>query len=163
MKGLKVAHEVDEFEEGETRILTLKDRGVLDDDGIYMWMFTRSGELMCFPEEPEELVDIELEERAKAALNVENKSRKRAYTAYDDESNQFEKKILAHYDEDFGKLGKRVGRFDYGLFVFLSQHLGIHSFRCRHSWKSPAPTAYGEFETDNRLIEFRENASHTGL
>lgn len=35
LKGIKVAHDQDDFEEGEETVLTLKDSRVLDDEGMF--------------------------------------------------------------------------------------------------------------------------------
>jgi hypothetical protein len=36
LEGLRVGHDFEDIEEGEGVILTIKDKGVLDDDGIHV-------------------------------------------------------------------------------------------------------------------------------
>lgn len=35
LEGLKVSHDLTEMDEGESRVLTLKDSRILDDEGVY--------------------------------------------------------------------------------------------------------------------------------
>lgn len=39
LEGLKVSHDFDEMDEGESRILTLKDSRILDNEGIHFLCF----------------------------------------------------------------------------------------------------------------------------
>jgi U4/U6.U5 tri-snRNP-associated protein 1 len=88
MKGLKVAHQVEEFKEGEERILTLKDTSIIDD-------------------KEDELVNIDLAQTKKLTKYLEAKKKRPGYNAYDEEewegANPYEKRsILSHYDEVLG-------------------------------------------------------------
>ena len=83
MKGLKVSHNIEEFKEGEDRILTLKDNLVLDDQA-------------------DELIDIELTQAKKLAKTLGDKKRRPGYVAYDDDEfleKPGKRPILSHYDE----------------------------------------------------------------
>ncbi|KAF8739411.1 hypothetical protein AX14_009782 [Amanita brunnescens Koide BX004] len=85
LEGLKVSHDFDELNEGEARILTLKDSRILDN-------------------EEDELQNIEMAEAEKDKKNQELKIKKRDYTGYDDEEfaegNQGMKRtLLSKYDE----------------------------------------------------------------
>lgn len=91
LKGIKVSHGADAFEEGEEHVLTLKDSKILDD-------------------EDDELHNLNLTENAKHAAAVDLKKKGRqagTYTGYDDE--EFgedgavgaKKGVLSKYDEGF--------------------------------------------------------------
>ncbi|KAG5642574.1 hypothetical protein DXG03_002525 [Asterophora parasitica] len=96
--GLKVSHDFDEMDEGEARILTLKDSRILDN-------------------EEDELQNVEMAEDERTKKNNELKIKKRDYTGYDDEEfaegNQGMKRaVLAKYDEDINgaqETGFRLG------------------------------------------------------
>ncbi|GAA6012282.1 hypothetical protein JCM11491_007081 [Sporobolomyces phaffii] len=91
LKGIKVSHGADAFEEGEEHVLTLKDSKILDD-------------------EDDELHNLNLTENAKhaAALDLKKKGRQAGqYTGYDDEefgqdgAMGAKKGVLSKYDEGF--------------------------------------------------------------
>ncbi|KXN89099.1 U4/U6.U5 tri-snRNP-associated protein 1 [Leucoagaricus sp. SymC.cos] len=86
LEGLKVSHDFDTLDEGEARILTLKDSRILDN-------------------EEDELQNIEMAEEERRQKNQEIKIKRRDYTGYDDEEfeegNQgMKRSILAKYDEE---------------------------------------------------------------
>ncbi|GAA6060068.1 hypothetical protein JCM10212_003029 [Sporobolomyces blumeae] len=91
LKGIKVAHGAEAFDEGEEHVLTLKDSRILDD-------------------EDDELHNLNLTENARHAAAVELKKKGRQagqYTGYDDE--EFgedgalgtKRGVLSKYDEGF--------------------------------------------------------------
>ncbi|KAG6873938.1 hypothetical protein C0995_008977 [Termitomyces sp. Mi166 len=98
LEGLKVSHDFDEMDEGEARILTLKDSRILDN-------------------EEDELQNIEMAEAERTKRNNELKIKRRDYTGYDDdefvEGNQGVKRsVLAKYDEEINgsqETGFRLG------------------------------------------------------
>ncbi|KAG6817334.1 hypothetical protein H0H87_009932 [Tephrocybe sp. NHM501043] len=98
LEGLKVSHDFDEMDEGEARILTLKDSRILDN-------------------EEDELQNVEMAEAERTKKNNELKIKKRDYTGYDDdefvEGNQgMKRSVLAKYDEDINgaqETGFRLG------------------------------------------------------
>ncbi|KAF5359829.1 hypothetical protein D9756_003403 [Leucocoprinus leucothites] len=86
LEGLKVSHDFDTLDEGEARILTLKDSRILDN-------------------EEDELQNIEMAEEEHRQKNQELKIKRRDYTGYDDEEFQegnqgMKRSILAKYDEE---------------------------------------------------------------
>ncbi|KAF5367383.1 hypothetical protein D9758_003695 [Tetrapyrgos nigripes] len=86
LAGLKVTHDFDEMDEGEARILTLKDSRILDN-------------------EEDELQNVEMAEEERRKKNQELRIKKRDYTGYDDdefkEGNQgMKRSVLAKYDEE---------------------------------------------------------------
>ncbi|XP_034188525.1 U4/U6.U5 tri-snRNP-associated protein 1 [Osmia lignaria lignaria] len=85
LKGLKVEHDIEKFEEGKTVILTLKDQEVLkDDDDV--------------------LVNVNITDEERYQRNILNKTKKPGYDAYDDDNfDEFglpKKSILDKYDEE---------------------------------------------------------------
>lgn len=90
LAGVKVGHELGDFEEGEEQVLTLKDTTIDENE-----------------EEGDELENLNLRERERLTDKLELKKKKPVYNPNDiDETG--EKSILAHYDEEIeGKKGKR--------------------------------------------------------
>ncbi|KAI9314126.1 SART-1 protein [Dichotomocladium elegans] len=97
LSGLKVAHDLTEFHEGSEMILTLKDRGILDEE--------EGG--------TDELSNVQLEDRERLRKNLENKKKKSAYNPYDDEEfilGGIKKSMLPQYDEDKKPEGFEIGK-----------------------------------------------------
>ncbi|CDS10451.1 hypothetical protein LRAMOSA03127 [Lichtheimia ramosa] len=97
LTGLKVAHELTEFSEGSEMILTLKDRGILDEDD----------------EQTDELSNIQLEERERLRKNLDAKKKKPGYNPYDDEEFTLggaKKSILPQYEEEAKAQGFAIGK-----------------------------------------------------
>ncbi|PCH42395.1 SART-1 protein [Wolfiporia cocos MD-104 SS10] len=83
--GLKVSHDFEEMEDGEDRILTLKDSRILDN-------------------EEDELQNVELADHERTKKNNELKIKRRDYTGYDDEEFApghagMKRSVLSKYDE----------------------------------------------------------------
>ncbi|GAA98351.1 uncharacterized protein L969DRAFT_93051 [Mixia osmundae IAM 14324] len=106
LKGIKVSHDIDQFDSlgEEGIILTLKDGAILD-----------GGD--------DELHNLNLEENAKHDERVKSKQKKSAYTGYDDEEfleddedlrkpGASTRKVLSKYDEDIN--GKEQSGFRLG-------------------------------------------------
>lgn len=93
LKGLVVGHAREQFEEGENVILTLKDKGVLE-------------------ESDDVLENVNFIDSEKAAKNIENKLRKNDYKPYDDEYDEFgmvkKKNLLSKYDEEIEGVKKET-------------------------------------------------------
>ncbi|XP_054742488.1 U4/U6.U5 tri-snRNP-associated protein 1 [Anastrepha obliqua] len=88
LKGLRVEHDMNEFTEGKTVILTLKDKGVLDEDD-------------------DALVNVNLIDEERYRRNIENKKQNPlsyGYNVYEEQYDEFgnpiERGILEKYDED---------------------------------------------------------------
>lgn len=91
LAGVKVAHELGNFEEGEEQVLTLKDTTIDENE-----------------EDGDELENLDLRERERLTEKLELKKKKPVYNPNDiDETG--EKSILAHYDEEIE--GKKVKKF----------------------------------------------------
>ncbi|KAF7797098.1 hypothetical protein EIP86_008290 [Pleurotus ostreatoroseus] len=85
LEGLKVSHDFDGMDEGEERILTLKDSRILEN-------------------EEDELQNVEMAEVELAKKNQELKIKKRDYTGYDDDEfvagrEGMKRNVLSKYDE----------------------------------------------------------------
>ncbi|XP_003706137.1 U4/U6.U5 tri-snRNP-associated protein 1 isoform X1 [Megachile rotundata] len=85
LRGLRVEHDIDKFEEGKTIILTLKDQEVLK-------------------ENDDVLVNVNITDEERYQRNILNKTKKPGYDAYDDDNfDEFgisKKSILEKYDEE---------------------------------------------------------------
>jgi U4/U6.U5 tri-snRNP-associated protein 1 len=89
LAGVKVGHELAQFDEGGEQILTLKDANIDEED------------------EDDELENVGLREKEKLAERLELKKKKPLYDPH--ALNEGETSILAHYDEELH--GKRRNRF----------------------------------------------------
>ena len=100
---MKVAHDFEELNEGEDRILTLKDSKILDNEGqlqSMLWAKCRLNQCL-----EDELHDVEIAELERTKKRNELKAAKREYKGYDDDEFAegqagLRKSILAKYDED---------------------------------------------------------------
>ncbi|KAK7033142.1 SART-1 family-domain-containing protein [Favolaschia claudopus] len=98
LAGLKVSHDFEDMDEGDARILTLKDSRILDN-------------------EEDELQNVEMAEHERTKKNNELKIKKRDYTGYDDEEftpghEGMKRSVLSKYDEDIDgvqETGFRLG------------------------------------------------------
>lgn len=81
LKGVRVGHELGEFDAGTEQILTLKDQIIGEES------------------EEDELENIEIRAKERLQKKLESKKRKPAYDPNDDDG-MGEKKILAQYDEE---------------------------------------------------------------
>ncbi|KAI9678488.1 MAG: hypothetical protein M1829_002086 [Trizodia sp. TS-e1964] len=88
LAGVKVAHELGVFEEGEEQVLVLKDATIDENE-----------------EEGDELENIEMREKEQLVERLNLKKKKPVYNPNDDETSG----ILAHYDEEID--GKKRNRF----------------------------------------------------
>ncbi|KAH9816375.1 SART-1 family-domain-containing protein [Melampsora americana] len=112
LQGLKVAHQVDEFEQGDEVVLTLRDNRILDDDD-------------------DELENVNMKEasRDKELLSLKRKGKSAGqYTGYDDDeflnpgqSND----ILSKYNEEID--GKKDKSFRLGVGISVDESSVIQS------------------------------------
>ncbi|KAK8130127.1 U4/U6.U5 tri-snRNP-associated protein snu66 [Apiospora kogelbergensis] len=99
LAGVRVAHEISAFEDGDEQVLTLKDSNIIggDDD-----------------DEGDELENIDLRDREKLSERLDLKKKKAVYDPLAAEE-AGETSILAHYDEEIsGKKAKRFTLDDQG-------------------------------------------------
>ena len=101
LEGLKVTHDFEGMEEGEARILTLKDSRILDNEGMISFALSRRGPNVGIEDE---LQNVEMAEREREKKNQELKIKRRDYTGYDDEefapgAAGMKRAVLSKYDE----------------------------------------------------------------
>ncbi|KAK2184317.1 hypothetical protein NP493_270g02007 [Ridgeia piscesae] len=129
LRGLKVLHAQDAFKEGSSVILTLKDKGILDEeDGDVVSVLRvgildeEDGDLMSVlrigvldEEDGDVLINVNMLDNEKASVNVENKLKKPTYKPYDED--EFEedgllkpKDVLEKYNEEI--VGKKQTSFE---------------------------------------------------
>lgn len=94
LAGLKVSHKMSEFDEGGETILTLKDRGILDEND----------------EDVDELSNVNIEDREKLKKNLDLKKQKPGYNPYDDDQfNGSKQSILPQYEDEEEEGGFVIG------------------------------------------------------
>lgn len=113
------------MEDGEDRILTLKDSRILDNEGKFLQL--------CFPSvflnntTEDELQNVEMAEAEATKKRNDLKIKKRDYTGYDDEEfvdgkQGMKRSILSKYDEELEGSQEMVNRLSWsfcrGLFCF---------------------------------------------
>ncbi|KAL0094304.1 SART-1 protein [Phycomyces blakesleeanus] len=99
LSGLKIGHDLEEFNEGTEMILTLKDRGILSKDGEE-------------DNEEDELTNIQVEEKERLHKNLDNKKKKPGYNPYDDEEfllGGIKKSVLPQYEDEVKRQGFSIG------------------------------------------------------
>lgn len=100
LKGLRVEHDMDRFGEGKEVVLTLKDKGVLD-------------------EEDDTLVNVNMIDEERYKKNIERRKQKPHLYGYDaleesmDDDDSTEPKILTKYDEEIE--GEKRSSFILGV------------------------------------------------
>lgn len=100
LAGIKVAHEVDAFEDGTEQVLTLKDTTIDENE-----------------EEGDELENLELKEKERLEERLVLKKKKPAYNPNDVEDG-VERSILGQYDDEIdGKKRKRFTLDGQGMTV----------------------------------------------
>jgi U4/U6.U5 tri-snRNP-associated protein 1 len=138
LEGLKVSHDFEDMDEGEARILTLRDSRILDNEGSSP--STRrsfpSIDLVCAEDE---LQNVEMAEEERRQKNRDLKIKKRDYTGYDDEefvpgSEGMKRAVLAKYDEDIDGPKEFVRYILWLMFhdcteVFNSRFVLLQGFR----------------------------------
>lgn len=129
LKGIKVLHGEEDFEEGEETILTLRDTRVLDDEGKFSRVRPPGAPLTLVAPADDELHNLNISENAKTAEALALKKKGRlagTYTGYDDD--EFEggigakRSVLSKYDEEIE--GREDGGFRLGGPVAPSKKAG---------------------------------------
>jgi U4/U6.U5 tri-snRNP-associated protein 1 len=94
LSGLRVGHSMNEFDEGSETILTLKDRGILDEND----------------DDADELTNVSIEDRERLKKNLDLKKQKPGYNPYDDDQfNGSKQSILPQYEDEEGNMGFTLG------------------------------------------------------
>ncbi|GFY78126.1 hypothetical protein TNIN_62101 [Trichonephila inaurata madagascariensis] len=150
LKGLTVAHDVNSFSEGHQVILTLKDKGVLD-------------------EEEDVLENVNIIDNERYAKNVENKKKKPDYKPYEEpEYDEFgilkKKNLLSKYDEEIEgeqkktfKIGNTISATPY---VSKEQELELIRMKLKQQNKvtldMPEMKIANEYYTAEDMVQFKK-------
>nr|XP_033811022.1 U4/U6.U5 tri-snRNP-associated protein 1 [Geotrypetes seraphini] len=149
LQGLTVEHNRDSFREGETIILTLKDKGVLDEEGSDV------------------LLNVNLVDNEKARRNVELKKKKPEYKPYEEEESVEDmaifkqKTILSKYDEEIDGEKKKSFKLDSGGVADGSWEKELQSIRDA-LWQQaqtldmPQLRQASEYYTPEEMVSFKK-------
>ncbi|XP_026159715.1 U4/U6.U5 tri-snRNP-associated protein 1 [Mastacembelus armatus] len=148
LKGLKVQHKVESFSEGHTVILTLQDKGVLE-------------------EEEDVLVNVGLVDKEKAEKNVELKKKKPDYKPYEEEESVDDmvtfkpRSVLSKYDEEIEGEKKKSFRLNTGGFADGERERELQAMRDTlrsqaQSLDMPALTIASEYYTPEEMVGFKK-------
>ncbi|XP_076628102.1 U4/U6.U5 tri-snRNP-associated protein 1 [Colletes latitarsis] len=145
LKGLKVEHNIDKFEEGKTVILTLKDQEVLDESG-------------------DVLVNVNITDEERYQRNILNKSKKPGYDAYDDDNfDEFgfsKNTILEKYDEEIE--GEKRDNFVLGINMKDARQSKLDHVKQRlankrlESLQLAEPKLASEYYNEEELATFKK-------
>ncbi|XP_062892338.1 U4/U6.U5 tri-snRNP-associated protein 1 [Mobula hypostoma] len=146
LKGLTVQHDIKAFKEGEAVVLTLKDRGVLD-------------------EEDDVLVNVNMVDKERAEKNAEMK-KKPNYKPYEDESVDdmvvFKgKSILSQYDEEIEGEKKKSFKLETGGSADGSWEQELQQIRQTlreqaQTLEMPQLKLASEFYTEEEMVTFKK-------
>ncbi|XP_054999163.1 U4/U6.U5 tri-snRNP-associated protein 1 isoform X1 [Sorex araneus] len=148
LQGLTVEHAIDSFREGETLILTLKDKGVLQ-------------------EEEDVLVNVNLVDKERAEKNVELRKKKPDYLPYaedesvDDLAQQKPRSILAKYDEELEGERPQSFRLEQGGLADGGRERELEEIRARlrlqaQSLCTVGPRIASEYLTPEEMVTFKK-------
>ncbi|KAG8180023.1 hypothetical protein JTE90_026627 [Oedothorax gibbosus] len=148
LKGLTIAHEVDSFREGHQVILTLKDKGVLE-------------------EEEDVLENVNIVDNERYAKNVENKKKKPDYKAYEEpEYDEFgilkKKNMLAKYDEEIEGEKKKTFKIGNSSNAYMTKEQELELIRMKlkqqneMSLEMPELKIANEYYTAEDMVQFKK-------
>uniref|UniRef100_A0A5F4VYQ6 Spliceosome associated factor 1, recruiter of U4/U6.U5 tri-snRNP n=1 Tax=Callithrix jacchus TaxID=9483 RepID=A0A5F4VYQ6_CALJA len=148
LQGLTVEHAIDSFREGETMILTLKDKGVLQ-------------------EEEDVLVNVNLVDKERAEKNVELRKKKPDYLPYvedesvDDLAQQKPHSILAKYDEELEGERPHSFRLEQGGTADGLRERELEEIRAKlrlqaQSLSTMGPRLASEYLTPEEMVTFKK-------
>ncbi|XP_051900915.1 U4/U6.U5 tri-snRNP-associated protein 1 [Pristis pectinata] len=147
LKGLTVQHDIKAFKEGEAVVLTLKDRGVLD-------------------EEDDVLVNVNILDKERAEKNAEMK-KKPNYKPYEEEESVDDmvvfkaKSILSQYDEEIEGEKKKSFRLEAGGSADGSWERELQQIRQTlqeqaQTLELPQLKLASEFYTEEEMVTFKK-------
>ncbi|XP_062391947.1 U4/U6.U5 tri-snRNP-associated protein 1 isoform X1 [Sardina pilchardus] len=148
LRGLTVQHKLESFKEGEMVILTLEDKGVLE-------------------EKEDVLVNVGMVDKEKADKNVELKKKKPEYKPYDEEETvddmaEFKpKNMLAKYDEEIDGEKKTGFRLNAAGCAEGERERQLQAIRealrnGAQSLQMPALTIASEYYTEQEMVGFNK-------
>uniref|UniRef100_A0A674BRB3 Spliceosome associated factor 1, recruiter of U4/U6.U5 tri-snRNP n=1 Tax=Salmo trutta TaxID=8032 RepID=A0A674BRB3_SALTR len=150
LKGLTVQHKMESFNEGETVILTLQDKGVLDEEG---------GDV---------LVNVGLVDKENAEKNVELKKKKPDYKAYEEDESVDDmvtfkpRTVLGKYDEEIDGEKKKSFRLSKGGCAEGERERELQAIRetlrnQAQSLEMPALAIASEYYTPQEMVRAEAN------
>lgn len=148
LRGLKVQHKTESFAEGQTIILTLQDKGVLE-------------------EEEDVLVNVGLIDKEKAEKNVELKKKKPDYKPYEEEESVDDmitfksRSVLSKYDEEIEGEKKKSFRLGAGGFADGEREREFQAMRetlrsQAQSLEMPALAIASEYYSEQEMVGFKK-------
>ncbi|KXJ28213.1 U4/U6.U5 tri-snRNP-associated protein 1 [Exaiptasia diaphana] len=145
LKGLTVEHDQTGFKEGTTTILTLKDQGILDDEG-------------------DTLHNVNMGDFEKAKKNQDLRKKKSSYQPYDevDENDMFKVKgVLDKYDEEIEGEKKKVFALGSGGQFDTSREDDLEKIKARLrnemvSLEMAQPRLASEYYTEEEMLKFKK-------
>uniref|UniRef100_A0A2K6SZF3 Spliceosome associated factor 1, recruiter of U4/U6.U5 tri-snRNP n=1 Tax=Saimiri boliviensis boliviensis TaxID=39432 RepID=A0A2K6SZF3_SAIBB len=148
LQGLTVEHAIASFREGETMILTLKDKGVLQ-------------------EEEDVLVNVNLVDKERAEKNVELRKKKPDYLPYvedesvDDLAQQKPRSILSKYDEELEGERPHSFRLEQGGTADGLRERELEEIRAKlrlqaQSLSTVGPRLASEYLTPEEMVTFKK-------
>ncbi|GBM59200.1 U4/U6.U5 tri-snRNP-associated protein 1 [Araneus ventricosus] len=149
LKGLTVAHGADSFKEGHQVVLTLKDKGVLE-------------------EEDDVLENVNIVDNERYAKNVELKKKKPDYRPYEEpEYDEFgilkKKNLLSKYDEEIeGEKKKtfKLGEASSTHYVSKEQELELIRMKLKQqnemTLEMPEMKIANEYYTPEDMVQFKK-------
>ncbi|XP_078388792.1 U4/U6.U5 tri-snRNP-associated protein 1-like [Cetorhinus maximus] len=148
LQGLTVQHSIEAFKEGEAVVLTLKDKGVLD-------------------EEDDVLVNVNILDKERADKNVEQKKKKPDYKPYEEEESVDDmvvfkaKSILSKYDEEIDGEKKKSFKLESGGTADGSWERELQQIRetLRNQAQTldmPQMKVASEFYTEEEMVTFKK-------
>ncbi|XP_054260871.1 U4/U6.U5 tri-snRNP-associated protein 1 [Macrosteles quadrilineatus] len=141
LRGLRVEHDVDGFVEGKEVILTLKDKGVLD-------------------EEEDALVNVNLMDDERYKKNIDRKKQKPNQFGYDalNEEEDEERSVLSKYNEEIE--GDKKTSFTIGVDENQRKKQIKNKLQQVHkrveSLSLPAPQLASDYYTEQELVQFKK-------
>uniref|UniRef100_H3ASQ1 Spliceosome associated factor 1, recruiter of U4/U6.U5 tri-snRNP n=1 Tax=Latimeria chalumnae TaxID=7897 RepID=H3ASQ1_LATCH len=150
LQGLTVEHKIDSFKEGETVILTLKDKGVLDEEGDI-------------------LVNVNILDKERAEKNVELRKKKPDYKPYEEEESVDDmailkpKSLLSKYDEEIEGEKKKSFKLEAGGMADGSWERELQQIRealrsQAQSLDMPQLKLESEYYTPEEMLTFKFNS-----
>ncbi|KAM3918325.1 U4/U6.U5 tri-snRNP-associated protein 1 isoform 2-T3 [Leptodactylus fuscus] len=149
LQGLTVEHNLESFVEGQSVILTLKDKGVLDEDASDV------------------LVNVNMIDKEKAEKNVELKKKRPDYKPYEEEESVDDmvvfrhKSVLSKYDEEIEGEKKKSFRLESGGTADGSWEKELQNIRQTlhnqaQSLELPAMRIASEYYTSEEMVSFKK-------
>ncbi|XP_068116354.1 U4/U6.U5 tri-snRNP-associated protein 1 [Hyperolius riggenbachi] len=149
LQGLTVEHHMDSFLEGQSVILTLKDKGVLEED------------------DADVLVNVNMIDREKANKNVELKKKRPDYKPYEEEESVDDmvvfrqRSVLSKYDEEIEGEKKKSFRLETGGTVDGSWEKELQNIRQSlhnqaQTLELPGLKIASEYYTPEEMVSFKK-------